>query len=85
VREDVEGFGLALVRVREGTPFGGDEEPVHALFAVVVPPQEQDFYLRALVAISEIAQAPEFDERWQAARSAEGLREVVLRSDRPRE
>ncbi|MFO7959085.1 MAG: amino acid permease [Candidatus Brocadiia bacterium] len=85
VRQDVEEFGLALVRVKEGADFAGEGGPVYTIFAVVVPPKEQEFYLRVLVAISETVQTPDFDERWQEARSAEGLREVVLRSDRPRE
>jgi hypothetical protein len=45
-------------------------------------PAEHDFYLRTLVAISEVAQDPDSDLRWLRARNVEALREIVLGSRR---
>jgi amino acid transporter/mannitol/fructose-specific phosphotransferase system IIA component (Ntr-type) len=84
ISEQVEGLQVVLARVREGVEFGEDEAPVRAVFAIAASPQEEEFYLRALVAIAEVTQSPGFDAEWMAARSAEGLREVVLAAERER-
>ncbi|MFO8006481.1 MAG: amino acid permease, partial [Candidatus Brocadiia bacterium] len=71
-------FVVILVRSREGVVFAEDQPPVHAMFVMAAPPEERNFYLKALMAVAEIAQEPEFDPRWRAAGSREALREVVL-------
>jgi mannitol/fructose-specific phosphotransferase system IIA component (Ntr-type) len=85
VSEDVEGFGLVLARSTSGVRFEGAQEPVHAIFAVAASPGERNFYLRALMAIAEIAQEDDFDARWRRAGRTEALREVVLAAERRRE
>ncbi|MFO8006658.1 MAG: PTS sugar transporter subunit IIA, partial [Candidatus Brocadiia bacterium] len=70
---------------REGVVFAEDQPPVHAMFVMAAPPEERNFYLKALMAVAEIAQEPEFDPRWRAAGSREALREVVLAAERRRE
>jgi hypothetical protein len=37
------------------------------------------------MAIAEIAQEPQFDERWMRARGEEGIREVILSGERRRD
>jgi hypothetical protein len=48
-------------------------------------PDERNFYLKALVAIAEIAQQADFDAKWNGAGSLEALREVVLAAEGRRE
>ncbi|MFW6189258.1 MAG: amino acid permease [Planctomycetota bacterium] len=81
----VERFTLVLVRAGEGADFADGDEPVYAVFAIASPTEEHDFYLRALVAVSQITQAPRFHERWRGARSPRALREAVLAAERSRE
>ncbi len=82
---EVEGLQVVLARARDGVEFDEGEEPARAVFAIAASPDEEDFYLQALVAVAEVTQSPGFDAKWMAARSAEGLREVVLAAERERE
>jgi amino acid transporter/mannitol/fructose-specific phosphotransferase system IIA component (Ntr-type) len=83
--EGVEGFHALLIRSRSGVLFPPDETPVHAIFVLAAPPEERNFYLKALVAVAEITQDEDFDGRWLSAGSKEALREVVLAAERRRE
>ncbi|MFW6189420.1 MAG: amino acid permease [Planctomycetota bacterium] len=85
VSEAVNSFQTILIRNREGVLFAEDQPPVRAVFVLAAPMEERNFYLKALMAVAEIAQDPEFDERWNEARSREALREVVLAAERRRE
>ncbi len=85
ILEGLDSFGVLLVRSREGIVFSEDEPPVHAVFVLAASPEDRNFYLRALVAIAEIAQDEEFDRKWLAAGSTEALREVVLAAERRRD
>ncbi len=78
-------FEMLLVRSREGVVFEPDKPPVHAIFVLIGSRDRRDDHLRALVAIAEIAQAPDFDRRWLAATDAESLRVLILRSKRRRQ
>ena len=83
--DGLDSFQVLLVRSRAGVVFGEDAPPVHTMFVLAASPEERHFYLQALVAIAEIAQAPDFDAKWMAASRAEALREVVLAAERRRE
>ncbi len=85
VLEGIESLEVVLVRSKEGVVFAEGERPVTSVFVLAAPPEERNFYLKALVAIAEIAQDPEFDNRWRAARGTEALREVVLAAERRRD
>ncbi len=78
------GFHICLARCREGISFAAQEESVHALFVLVRPPEERTFHLRALAAIAQIMQDPEFETRWLLAGGPEELRTLVLHADRKR-
>ncbi|OQX54427.1 MAG: hypothetical protein B5M48_00920 [Candidatus Omnitrophica bacterium 4484_213] len=45
---------------------------------------ERNFHLRALSAIAQIVQDPHFEKKWLAAKSKEGLRDIVLLGKRRR-
>jgi amino acid transporter/mannitol/fructose-specific phosphotransferase system IIA component (Ntr-type) len=84
ILDDVPGLHLVLARAREGVALAPAEPPVVAVFCLAASPANRDPYLQMLVAISEIAQEPGFDERWLEARSIEGLREAVRSAERTR-
>ena len=85
IAEGVDGFQVLLIRSRDGVLFEEGQPPVRAVFALAASHQQRNFYLKALVAIAEVAQNPEFDRRWLRASGAEALREVVLAAERRRE
>jgi len=85
ILEGLDSFQVLLVRSRPGIAFAEGEPPVHAMFVLAASPQERNFYLKALMAIAEIAQEPDFDRKWMAASSGEAVREVVLAAERRRE
>ncbi len=78
-------FEIVLVRSKEGVEFEADRPLVHAMFVMAASPAERNFYLKALMAVAEIAQEPEFDRKWLRAASVDALREVVLAAERRRE
>jgi APA family basic amino acid/polyamine antiporter len=85
ILEEARSMQVILVRSRPGVVFAEGQPAVHCMFVIAVSPAERNLYLKALVAIAEIAQEPDFDQKWQAARSTESLREVVLAAERRRE
>jgi len=85
ILDDLDSLQVLLVRSRRGVVFEEGQPPVNAMFVLAAPPGERNFYLKALVAISEIAQEPDFDSKWMAAESQEAIREVVLAAERRRE
>ncbi len=85
VLEELDTFQIILIRSRDGIQYEKGQPPVRIVFALAAPTRERNFYLKALVAIAEIAQNPEFDRRWLKAKSAEALREIILVAERRRE
>jgi len=84
----VEGSGIfkiILVRDRKGIVFSENQAPVKTLFTIVASADERNFYLRALVAIAEIAQEKDFEKNWLAAQTLHDLRDIILLASRRRE
>jgi amino acid transporter/mannitol/fructose-specific phosphotransferase system IIA component (Ntr-type) len=78
-------FELLLVRCKKGVVFSELHRPVTTAFVLVGSRDERNYHLRALMAIAHIVEKPDFESRWEAARNAEELRDVVLLSSRRRE
>ena len=78
-------FDIMLVRCKDGIDFGEGEEQVHTVFLLIGSKDVRDVHLRALMAVAEIAQDPEFERKWLKAKGEEQLRTLVLRSKRRRE
>jgi len=78
-------FTMILVRAKKGVIFPDNSEPVKTLFAIVASGDERNFYLRALMAIAEIVQEKDFEEKWCAAASKADLEDVILLASRKRE
>lgn len=77
-------FEMVLVRCREGIMFGPEIPTVRTAFILAGSDDERNFHLRALMAIAHIVQEPNFRDRWQRARGADELRDVLLLSRRMR-
>jgi mannitol/fructose-specific phosphotransferase system IIA component (Ntr-type) len=77
-------FHVLIARCSEGIAFPNQRESVHTVFMLVRSRDERNFYLRALAAIAQTVQAPEFEVKWLQAGGAEDLRNIVLQSERRR-
>ncbi len=78
-------FDILLARCRKGITFSDALPPIHIIFVLVGSPDERNFHLRALMAIAQIAQEPDFEKNWLEARNTEELRHIILLSSRRRE
>ncbi len=57
---------------------------VKMVFALAGTKDERDFHLQALMAIAQIVQNRNFEDKWLSARGAEELRNLILVSERKR-
>jgi APA family basic amino acid/polyamine antiporter len=78
-------FDILLVRAREGIRFTGAVEPVKTMFVLAGSKDERNYHLRALMAIAQVAQEKDFDQRWLAARDTGAIRNLILLSTRKRD
>jgi basic amino acid/polyamine antiporter, APA family len=78
-------FAVLLIRAAHGIDFPNIEEPVHAVFVLAGSKDERDYHLRALMAIAQIAQEKQFQQRWLAASNTEAIRNLILLSTRKRD
>jgi len=84
VVDGIGAFAILLVRCRDGINFSAEAPSVNAVFVLAGSKDERNFHLRALSAIAQIAQSPDFEKRWMRARGIKGLRDVVLLGERKR-
>jgi len=78
-------FDILLVRARDGINFPHAPDPVRIMFVLAGSRDERNYHLRALMAIAQIAQEKQFEQRWLAARDTGGLRNLILLSTRKRD
>jgi len=78
-------FDVLLVRARDGITFRGAPDPVKIMFVLAGSRDERNYHLRALMAIAQIAQEKDFEQRWLAARDTETIRNLILLSARKRD
>ena len=84
ISKEVREFDILLVRCKEGAVFSDISQPVHAMFVLVGPADERNFYLRALAAIAQIAQDEDFNKNWLKATNKEELKNIMLLAERKR-
>jgi amino acid transporter/mannitol/fructose-specific phosphotransferase system IIA component (Ntr-type) len=77
-------FDVLLVRSKQGIIFPDAPEPVHIVFVLVGTRDMRHSHLRALMAIAQIAQQSDFDEKWLNAATTKDLRDIMLLGDRKR-
>ena len=78
-------FEVLLVRAVDGIRFPHSPEPVKTMFVLAGSRDERNYHLRALMAIAQIAQEKDFEQRWLAARDTEAIRNLILLSARKRD
>jgi amino acid transporter/mannitol/fructose-specific phosphotransferase system IIA component (Ntr-type) len=78
-------FFILLVRCRKGIIFPGSDKKVHTVFIIAGTKDERNFHLRALAAIAQIVQDPDFEKKWMSAKNKEALRDIVLLGERKRQ
>jgi len=78
-------FDILLVRCRDGIDFPHAPDPVRVMFVLAGSQDERNYHLRALMAIAQIAQEKDFEQRWLAARDTAGIRNLILLSARKRD
>ncbi|MBN1360290.1 MAG: amino acid permease [Sedimentisphaerales bacterium] len=78
-------FDVLLVRARDGIKFPYAQEPVRVMFILAGSKDQRNYHLRALMAIAQIVQEKQFEEKWLHARDVEGIRNLILLSARQRD
>lgn len=78
-------FDIMPVRCKEGIRSAITDEPVHTMFVLIGSLDERSYHLRALMAIANLVQEPDFEKRWMSARTEEELHDVILLSERKRD
>jgi mannitol/fructose-specific phosphotransferase system IIA component (Ntr-type) len=78
-------FDILLVRAVDGIDFSHAPDPVRIMFVLAGSKDERNYHLRALMAIAQIAQEKDFEQRWLAARDTAGIRNLILLSTRKRD
>ena len=78
-------FDVLPVRCKGGIVFPGQASPVQTAFILVGSPDERNYHLKALMAVAQIVQEPDFVARWLQAPKTEHLRDILLLSSRTRD
>ena len=79
-----DSFEVLVVRGREGINFPEEGAAVKAAFIIAGSRNKRSLHLKALAAIAHITQHPEFKDRWLSARNEQGMRDILLLSERNR-
>jgi len=85
VVEGEKKFDIMLVRAVDGIDFPHAPDPVRIMFVLAGSQDERNYHLRALMAIAQIGQEKQFEQRWLSARDAGSIRNLVLLSTRRRD
>jgi len=78
-------FDILLARAQKGIRFSDEYPNVLTVFVLVGTKDERNFHLRALSAIAQVIQSPDFEKKWTAARNEQALRDIILLGTRRRE
>ncbi|NOY09338.1 MAG: amino acid permease [Spirochaetes bacterium] len=77
-------FDIVIVKAAKGVHFSNNNPHVTMVFALAGTKDEREFHLKALMAIAQIVQDHEFEKKWNNARDAEEIRNLILISKRKR-
>ena len=84
ILEGEKKFDILLVRALDGIDFERAPDPVKTMFVLAGTRDERNYHLQALMAIAQIAQGKNFEQRWFAARDTEAIRNLILLATRRR-
>ena len=77
-------FEIVVVRSKKGVKFTGALNPVNVVFALAGSKNERNFHLKALMAIAQIVQSPDFLANWMKVKTVDDLRNLILLAERAR-
>ena len=77
-------FEIVVVRSKKGVVFSGSKTPVNVVFALAGSKDERNFHLKALMAIAQIVQSPDFMTNWMKVETEDDLRNLILMAERAR-
>lgn len=77
-------FDILMARCQGGIAFGEEHPSIQAVFVLAGSQDERNFHLRALAAIAQIVQDPDFERKWIHAKSTKELRDIILLGERRR-
>lgn len=81
--EGKDTFKILLVRAKAGI-ISTDDKLAHIVFVLVGSTDQRNLHLKALAAIAQITQDPEFDQKWLRAANKEELKNIILLAERRR-
>ena len=84
IMEGNEVFELIIVRCVKGIRLPGADETIKAAFVLAGTRDRRNLHLKALAAIAQIIQGPNFERRWLEARDRQQLRDILLLGKRKR-
>jgi len=84
VVEGVHTFDILIARCQGGIEFSNAFSGVQAMFVLAGSRDERNFHLRALAAIAQIVQDPDFERKWITAKGVKEIRDIVLLGERLR-
>ena len=77
-------FYIIIARAKKGIYFSESNPKITMVFALAGSKDERDFHLQALMAVAQVVQNPDFENKWITARGIEDLRNLILVSKRRR-
>jgi amino acid transporter/mannitol/fructose-specific phosphotransferase system IIA component (Ntr-type) len=84
VLDGMDTFEIILIRCKDGVRFSERFDSIRAIFVLAGTKAERNFHLRALAAVAHICQNKDFEKKWLSAKNREGLRHLILLSERKR-
>lgn len=84
VIEGEDRFEMLIARCRKGIRFSEKAPQITTVFVLVGTQDLRNFYLRVLSAIAHIVQTEKFEEGWNEAQNEQGLKDLVLLTQRKR-
>ncbi|MFH1622020.1 MAG: amino acid permease, partial [Candidatus Omnitrophota bacterium] len=76
-------FKIILVRARAGVIFP-ENKVAHIVFILAGSSDVRNLHLKALAAIAQITQNPEFDKKWLSVANKDELKNIILLAERRR-
>jgi len=77
-------FDIVVIRSKNGVKFSGASTAVNVVFALAGSKDERNFHLKALMAIAQIVQSPDFLVNWMKVKTVDDLRNLILLAERAR-
>lgn len=84
VMEGEHRFDIIPVRNRYGIKWNENNDIVYTAFCLIGSKDERNFHLKALMAIAQILQDPDFHAQWMKCRNKQDLKSILLLTSRKR-